>query len=157
VDHAVRFLGRRRDLPDVIAAFDVSVQASLSENYGGTIEALLMESPTVATRAGGIPEVIEHEVTGLLVNVSDPPDLAAGILRLIEDPDLGRRLAAAGRERMRGWHTIQQTADGVADVYRSVAQQYGISAPPLGDLPSAGPSPSTGLMPRDALFERDTV
>ncbi|MEA2425228.1 MAG: hypothetical protein QOH13_1638, partial [Thermoleophilaceae bacterium] len=108
VDHAVIFAGRRPDLVDVLAAIDVSVQASLSENYGGTIESLLMERPLVATAAGGMPEVVVDEETGLLVPVRDPEALAAAILRLVEDPDLGRRLGRAGRARMLGHHTIQR-------------------------------------------------
>ena len=57
---AVVFTGHRDDVPDVLASMDVAVQCSLSENYGGTIEALLMERPTVATRVGGMPETVRQ-------------------------------------------------------------------------------------------------
>ena len=156
VAHAVIFPGRRRDLVDVIAALDVSVQCSLTENYGGTIESLLMERPMVATRAGGMPEVVIHEETGLLVPIRDPAALAAAILRLIEDPELARRLGVSGRQRMLERHTIQQTTDGVVEVYREIARRKGLVAPPLLDdrpaVPREVADAPIGLMPRDVLF-----
>jgi len=111
IQDAVIFAGRRRDLVDVLASMDVSVQCSLSENYGGTIESLLMERPTVATRVGGMPEVVIDEQTGLLVPARDPEALAAAILRLVDDPELGRRLGRKGRVRVLERHTIQHTID----------------------------------------------
>jgi glycosyltransferase involved in cell wall biosynthesis len=155
VDHAVLFPGRRADLVDVLSAIDISVQPSLSENYGGTIESLLMERPVVATATGGIPEVVIDGETGLLVPIRDPAALAAAILRLIEDPELGRRLAAAGRERMLERHTIQHTIAGVVDVYREMAEQRGVRRPPFnraGSHRAADDDASLGLMPSDALF-----
>jgi glycosyltransferase involved in cell wall biosynthesis len=152
VADSVIFAGRRTDLVDVLAAIDVSVQASLSENYGGTIESLLMERPTVATAAGGMPEVVIDEETGLLVPVRDPEALAAAILRLVEDPGLAGRLGRAGRARMLEHHTIQHTIDGVIDVYREVAAERGLQRAPLdgrGVQESLGP---LGLMPSDVLF-----
>ena len=97
---AVVFAGHRDDVPDLLAAMDVAVQCSLSENYGGTIESLLMCRPTVATRVGGMPETVRHEETGLLVPPSDPAALAAAICRLLGSPQDARRLAQAGRQLM---------------------------------------------------------
>jgi glycosyltransferase involved in cell wall biosynthesis len=157
VADAVIFAGRRSDLVDVLASFDVSVQASLSENYGGTIESLLMERPMVATRAGGMPEVVIDGETGLLVPVRDPEALASAILRLVEDPELGRRLGEEGRVRMLAGHTIQHTIEDVIDVYREVSEERGIVRPPLDEPrpPAAEESlGSLGLMPRDVLFTR---
>jgi glycosyltransferase involved in cell wall biosynthesis len=151
----VIFAGRRPDLVDVLASLDVSVHCSLSENYGGTIESLLMEKPMVATRAGGMPEVVIDNQTGLLVPVRDPEALSDAILRLVEDPELRHRLGKEGRARMLERHTIQRTIDGVIDVYREVAEERGLVRPPF-DEPgvhrfeeSLGP---LGLMPSDVLF-----
>jgi glycosyltransferase involved in cell wall biosynthesis len=154
IEDGVIFAGRRPDLVDVIASFDVSVQCSLSENYGGTIESLLMSRPMVATRAGGMPEVVIHEQTGLLVPVRDPEALAAAILRLVEDRALARRLGEAGRTLMLERHTIQHTIDGVVEAYREVAAERGLTrapfdAPRPDDLNELG---SLGLMPSDVLF-----
>jgi glycosyltransferase involved in cell wall biosynthesis len=155
IEDEVIFAGRRPDLVDVLASLDVSVQCSLSENYGGTIESLLMERPMVATRAGGMPEVVIDEQTGLLVPVRDPEALAAAILRLVEDPALGRRLGEAGRARMLERHTIQHTIDGVVDVYREVAEERGLRRPPFDGAAPGGSQESIGplgLMPADVLF-----
>jgi glycosyltransferase involved in cell wall biosynthesis len=155
VDDSVIFAGRRADLVDVLAAFDISVQASLSENYGGTIESLLMERPMVATAVGGMPEVVIDGDTGLLVPVRRPDALAAAILKLVEDPELGRRLGKAGRELMLEQHTIQHTIDGVIEVYRELAEERGLRRPPFDDASGLRRSErlgSLGLMPSDALF-----
>jgi glycosyltransferase involved in cell wall biosynthesis len=155
VADSVIFAGRREDLVDVIAAFDVSVQASLSENYGGTIESLLMERPMVATDAGGMPEVVIDEQTGLLVPVRDPEALAEAILRLVEEPELARRLGENGRARMLERHTIQHTIDGVIEAYREVAAERGMERAPFDDPGLRGGPESIGplgLMPSDVLF-----
>ena len=127
VDHAVVFTGDRDDVPDVLAALDVSVQCSLSENLGGTIESLLMERPTIATRVGGMPESVLHERTGLLVEPRDPPALAAAMLRLLRDPDEASRLGKAGRERMLTRFTAAATVDEIDALYRRLAAERGLA------------------------------
>ncbi|MDP1846689.1 MAG: glycosyltransferase [Solirubrobacteraceae bacterium] len=136
IEDEVIFMGRRRDIRDVLAALDVSVQCSLSENYGGTLESLLMRAPTIATRVGGMPEAVRHEQTGLLVQPRDPAGLAAAMLRLIEDRPLARRLGAAGRELMLERFTFQTTVAGVESVYRELAAERGLSRPPLAHPPA---------------------
>jgi glycosyltransferase involved in cell wall biosynthesis len=117
IAHAAVFTGPRSDVRDFLAAADVAVQCSLSENYGGTIESLLMRAPTVATAVGGMPETVRHEDTGLLVTVGNVPALAAAILRLIDDPDLGRELGSRGRQLMLDEFTAERMVEGVDRVY----------------------------------------
>lgn len=135
IEDEVIFTGRREDIADVLAALDVSVQCSLSENYGGTLESLLMRAPTIATRVGGMPEAVRHEQTGLLVEPRDPAGLAAAMLRLIEDRPLARRLGAAGRELVLERFTFQTTVAGVESVYRELAAERGLRRPPLLPAP----------------------
>jgi glycosyltransferase involved in cell wall biosynthesis len=116
----VIFTGARDDIPDVLAALNVSVQCSLSENYGGTVESLLMARPTVATRVGGMPETVRHEETGLLVSPRDPPALAAAIMRLIEDPALGEELGRRGRQLMLECYTTEAMTEAVAGLYQEL-------------------------------------
>jgi glycosyltransferase involved in cell wall biosynthesis len=113
-----------------------------------------MERPTVATDAGGMPEVVIDEQTGLLVPVRDPEALAAAILRLVEDRDLARQLGENGRARMLERHTIQHTIDGVIEVYREVAAERGLRRAPFDDTGPRGPDSigPLGLMPSDVLF-----
>jgi hypothetical protein len=87
--------------------------------------------------------------------VMSPEALAAAILRLVEDPELARRLGEAGRARMLESHTIQHTIDGVIEVYREVADERGLRRAPF-DRPGAPGSEEgvgpLGLMPSDVLF-----
>jgi len=152
IEDSVIFAGRRADLVDVIATLDISVQCSLSENYGGTIESLLMGRPMVATDVGGMPEVVMDGKTGLSVPPRDPEALAAAIIRLVDDPELARRLAEAGRAHVLENHTIQRTIDGVIEAYHEVAAERGLARAPF-DGPAAEDSiGSLGLMPSDVLF-----
>jgi glycosyltransferase involved in cell wall biosynthesis len=120
-DSRVFFPGHRYDIAEVLASFDVAVQCPLSETLGGTIEALLMERPTVGTRVGGIPESVRHEETGLLVPPGDPASLAAAIERLLANPGEGRRFGAAGRKLMLERFTLSRTGADLASLYARVA------------------------------------
>jgi colanic acid/amylovoran biosynthesis glycosyltransferase len=88
-----------------VAAADVVVLPSIVTSYGkqegipvALMEALAAAKPVVATAISGIPELIQHERSGLLVPERDATALAEALLRLHDDPELGRRLGAAGRE-----------------------------------------------------------
>jgi glycosyltransferase involved in cell wall biosynthesis len=120
-DAHVFFPGHRDDIAEVLASFDVAVQCPLTETLGGTIEALLMERPTVATRVGGIPESVRHEETGLLVPPADPIALAAAIGRLLANRDEASRLAAAGRKLMLERFTLDRTGTDLASLYERLS------------------------------------
>lgn len=123
LQHAVLFTGFRADVPDVLAALDVSVQCSLNENLGGTIESLLMEAPTVATRVGGMPEAVRHEETGLLVPPADAAALAQAILRLLRDREQARAWGRAGRRLMLERFTLERTVSDIDALYREVVEE----------------------------------
>lgn len=96
----ILFPGWRRDLVQVYG--DLDVLASSSRNEGtpvAIIEAMAARRAIVATRVGGIPDLIEDGRTGLLVEPNNPRSLAAALRRVIEDDDLRTRLAAAAQ----GW------------------------------------------------------
>lgn len=107
-------------IADIAAAYrdiDVSVQASLNENLGGTVESLLMARPTVATRVGGMPDAVIDGETGILVSPGDPADLARGIRDLLRDGERARLLGEAGRRRMLDRFTLEVTVPGLAALY----------------------------------------
>jgi len=112
------FPGERSDIPDVLAAFDISVQCSLSDNLGGTVETLLMAKPLVVSDIGGFADAVLHEKTGLVVPVDDPCALAEAIVRLLRDRALGRRLGENGRRHMLERFTLART---VADTEELLA------------------------------------
>ena len=117
LEQSVIFTGFRTDVAAVLLAINVAVQPSLSENLGGTIESLLMECPTVATRIGGMTDSILDGATGILVNPSDPDSLAEGILRLLRNPSIAKQYGTAGRQRMLAKFTLRRTVDDLADLY----------------------------------------
>jgi glycosyltransferase involved in cell wall biosynthesis len=96
------FTGWRYDLPRVYS--DLDVLAMSSDNEGtpiALIEAMAAGCPVVATNAGGVPDLIDHGTTGLLVPVRDPHGLAEAVLRLLRDEPLARELAASARRHVR--------------------------------------------------------
>ncbi len=121
-DSRVFFPGHRYDIAEVLASFDVAVQCALTETLGGTIEALLMERPLVATRVGGMPEAVRHEQTGLLVPPSDPSALAAAIERLLAGREEAQRLGRAGRAFMMERFTLARTGDDLSALYQRLAR-----------------------------------
>lgn len=102
LDRAITLLGQRREVSAILAAADVVL---LTSDHEGTpnslLEALSLERAVVATDAGGVAEVIEHEQTGLLAERGDAGSLAAAVDRLLGDPRLRQRLGCAGREMVR--------------------------------------------------------
>jgi glycosyltransferase involved in cell wall biosynthesis len=122
----VIFTGHIDDVPSLLAAADVAVQCSLTENLGGTIEALLMERPVVATHVGGMPESVRDGETGLLVPPSDPAALAAAILRLLRNREEAAAFARAGRRLMLDRFTSARTADDVVAVYRRLTGEQAL-------------------------------
>jgi glycosyltransferase involved in cell wall biosynthesis len=97
---AVVFAGFRDDVPRVAAAFDVFALPSAYEGLSiALLEAMALGRPPVVTRVGGLPEVIEHEVNGLLVPSGDPDALASQILRLLRDPAMRASVGEEARRR----------------------------------------------------------
>jgi len=94
----VRYLGFHDNPPAVMGCFDVVVLASEAETFGLVlIEAMRAGTAVIGTDAGGVPEIITHEHTGLLVPPGDAGALADALQRLITEPGLRERLAAAGK------------------------------------------------------------
>lgn len=94
----VRFLGFRNDVASILAASDVVVLPSVAEAFGLAVtEAMALQRAVVATRVGGIPEIVVDGVTGILVPPASPDDLADAVCGLLKDPDRRRALGLAGR------------------------------------------------------------
>ena len=118
------FTGRRDDIPAVTAAFDVAVLPSYREAQGLTIlEAMAMSRPVVASNVGGIPEMIENGVNGLLVPPHDPEALADAIARLLEDHQLSDMIGRAGHDTVHDRFCIQLMVNAVQELYDEGARR----------------------------------
>ncbi len=114
--------GFRADVLGVLKGLDLFVMSSVTEGLGtALLDAMALGRPIVATRAGGILEVVLHGETGLLVPPRDAPALAAGILDLLRDPERRRRLAAAGLARVRDRFSVDRMVEGTLAVYVGLA------------------------------------
>jgi glycosyltransferase involved in cell wall biosynthesis len=101
VGSSVHFLGARHDVPALLALTDVVAHASLREGFpNAVLEALAAGRPVVATDAGGTREAVVDRRTGLLVPPGDASALAAGLMRLLSNPDEARALGEAGRRHV---------------------------------------------------------
>jgi glycosyltransferase involved in cell wall biosynthesis len=101
VGATVRFLGFRTDVTRILAASDVVVLPSVAEAFGLVLtEAMAMQRAVVATRVGGIPELVVDGVTGILVPPASPTALADAIWSLLRDPARRAQLGEAGRRRV---------------------------------------------------------
>jgi len=118
VAHEVQLVGRRQDVPDVIRALDVAVMSSKNEGSPlAVMEYMAGAAPVVATAVGGIPELIEDGVHGLLVRPRDPAELAAAIRRLLDDRPLATQLGQAARERQRANYDLDVVVRRLEDLY----------------------------------------
>lgn len=120
----VTFLGARDDIPELVAGLDVLVHAPTApEPFGRVLaEAMGVGRPVVAARCGGIPEVIEHGVTGFLVPSGNVGAFASAVVGLLQDPALCDRLGSAGRRRAEARFGIEAHAASVLEAYRTVLQ-----------------------------------
>lgn len=125
VGSSVTFTGRRDDVPAVTAALDVAVLPSYREAQGLSIlEAMALYRPVVASAVGGIPEMIEHGRTGLLVPPRDPAALAASIVRLLTDHPYADTLARAGRDLVHDRFCVELMVRAVESIYdESIADE----------------------------------
>lgn len=118
---AVRLLGRRDDIGDLLAAADVAVLSSAWEAIPLALhEAARCGLPLVGTQTGGISEIVIPDVTGLLVPVGDVPGLAAALVRLAQDPELRQRLGDAARLREETAFAPERMITALEQVYAGV-------------------------------------
>ncbi len=122
------FHGHCDDVPARLKESDIFVLPSRSEAFPNAIlEAMAVGLPVIASNVGGIGEVVSHERTGLLVPAGDAAALAAALRRLLTEPALANRLAAAGREEVASRYSFERMVATFESVYLAELTRRGVS------------------------------
>jgi len=118
------FLGYQEDVAPYYAAFDALVLPSANEGTPvSVIEALAAGTPVVATRVGGVPDVVREGEEGFLVETGATDDLAERLCRLAGDAELRQRLGQSGRERVLKRYSVERLLDDVDRLYRELLRE----------------------------------
>src|SRR5262249_2984473 len=111
------------DIENYIQAADAGLYASDKESFGmGVLETMSYGKPVVATRVGGIPEIVEHGKTGFLHKKEDTASLSASVLRLASDPALAAQMGALARRRAASYFSPAQSVTRYVDFYRRICR-----------------------------------
>ena len=117
----VEFLGHRDDVADILSSSDIYVLPTTSDTLPiSVIEAMFAGKAIVSTRCGGIPELVQHQKTGLLAEPGNVKELADCLLQLVRDRRLVKQLGSSARDFARTHFTVEKMAAEIERVYRSV-------------------------------------
>jgi glycosyltransferase involved in cell wall biosynthesis len=137
LEDCVEFTGFISNVSDYMQKLDVLVHASItSEPFGlVVVEGMVAGKPIVATRGGGVLEIVRDGETGLLVGMGDVDEMANAIAYLLKNPEEARKMGQAGRKRVKECFTIDLTVQKVQEVYEDVLLRW--NSPKNTALPSA--------------------
>jgi L-malate glycosyltransferase len=131
LEHQVRHLGLEKHVmlagfrPDILSvhkAFDIFVMSSVTEGLGTSVlDAMACGRPVIGTRAGGIPEIVEDGVTGILVPPRDPHAMADAIVRLLKDEALRLRMGGAGLSLANARFSAERMVQDTISIYERIA------------------------------------
>ena len=129
-DHVI-FAGYRDDVEAIIAASDLLVMPSLREGFGDPlIEAMALRRPVIASRVGGMVEIVRDGETGLLVSPGDPGALARSVINLLRDPQARERMGLQGHQVALREFSVERLADSLARLYNElISSPLGRGAP----------------------------
>ena len=120
VARSVIFCGQRNDVPEILAASDVVVSASLKEGFGRVIiEAMAMTKPVIATSVGGVPEIDQDGESGILVQPEDCQGLASAMISVMDNAEIALKLAVGGEKRARENFSLEKHIREIEEIYKS--------------------------------------
>ena len=126
--HCTEFLGSQRDIPAVMSTLNLMVCGSIyPEAFGRVIvEAQASGVPVVATKVGGIVDIIDEGVTGLMVPPRDPSAMAEAIIKLIKDPQLRKQLSENAYKKVQDKFNVELMVKRTLDVYKEAVSNLNI-------------------------------
>jgi glycosyltransferase involved in cell wall biosynthesis len=120
LEQQVRFLGERDDVPDLMPSFDCLVVNSSIEPFGlVVVEGMAAQLPVIATRTGGIPEIIRHERNGFLFPVRDIEALAQTIVTTATDTELRNKVATEARHTVESQFSYVRFVKDIQEFYEN--------------------------------------
>lgn len=123
IEQCVTLLGHRDDIPDILAAADIHAMPSHEEGLPNSIiEAMASGLPIVASRVGGIPELVIENENGLLVEPRDPDGLSKALLTLAQDVHMRMRVGEANLARVRARFSLENSVSRYNELYGSLAR-----------------------------------
>lgn len=126
IERRFHLLGKRDDVPQLMRAFDVFLLCSTTEAFGlVVIEAMASGVPVVATAVDGVPEIVDHGRTGLLVDRDDVESMVEAATLLVTDSELAERLSRASCAAVAARFSIHRTAMDIAEIYAELTVDQG--------------------------------
>jgi glycosyltransferase involved in cell wall biosynthesis len=127
----VHFLGKRADVPELLAAIDLYVITSRWEGLPlALLEAMMAGKPIISTSVGAIPKALRHNEDGILIKPNSKDDLVEALLALIDDPERMRLLGANARKRAMAKFSPSVVLGQLEDIYRGILARKGIELGP---------------------------
>ncbi len=123
IERFVEFLGSRHDIPKLMSELDLLVLPSIGQEAFGRviIEAGASGVPVIATKIGGVVDIIENNKTGILVKPGDMMEMVNSIVKLLKDRELSKNLAIEARKRVERDYSFMRMADSTIRVYEEAA------------------------------------
>lgn len=126
ISDSIHWAGIRTDIANILSISDIGLLCSETEALGNSVlEYMDAGLPVVATRIGGIPEVVVHGETGWLISVGDHEKLAQHLVDLLDDPEMAQRMGAAGRHRIRTTFSRDEMIRGYTRLYETELERIG--------------------------------
>jgi glycosyltransferase involved in cell wall biosynthesis len=126
IRNSLRFLGLRKDVAQLLSVMDIFVLPSLYEGLGiAVLEAMARSLPVVATRVGGVPEIIDDGKTGILVAPADSRAIAEGIRSLLEDGEKARTMGVSACEQVKKNFGINLMVEKIEKLYNTLLYAQG--------------------------------
>lgn len=123
LENSVIMTGYRQDVPEILASLDIFLSTSFWEGTPKAIvEAMLMAKPIIATEVGGVPELIENGVSGILIPCGDKEALVKAVDRLINDKALAERLGQSARQYAKGKFSLESMIKKIEELYNSFVE-----------------------------------
>lgn len=121
LENNVILLGKKKEIPKLLKSSDIFILPSLREAFGlVNLEAMMAGLPIIATRVGGIPEVVKHKETGLLIKPADERALSQAINQMIASPTTRKKMGTAGKKRAEKQFSAKKMAEEYEKIYATI-------------------------------------